>query len=74
MNIIAKLSFWILQPPKKQKTVITNLSFEDIILGALDQFRTKGYVNKLSTSITQESLPLSKDDLLEFLCNQIAYT
>ena len=74
MNIIAKLSFWILQPPKKQKTVITNLSFEDIILGALDQFRIKGYVNKLRTSITQESLPLSKDDLLEFLCNQIAYT
>ena len=74
MNIIAKLSFWILQPPKKQKTVITNLSFEDIILGALGQFRIKGYVNKLRTSITQESLPLSKDDLLEFLCNQIAYT
>jgi hypothetical protein len=76
MNIIAKLSFWILQPPKKQKSIITNLklSFEDMILGALDQFRTKGYVKKLRTSITPESLPSNKDDLLEFLYNQIAHT
>ena len=42
-----------------------------IILGALDQFGTKGYVKKLRTSITQESLPSNKDGLLELLCNQI---
>ena len=48
------------------------LSFEDLILGALDQFRTKDYVEKLKTSITPESLPPNKDDLLEFLYNQIA--
>jgi hypothetical protein len=79
MNIIAKLSFWILQPPKKKKSIITKLSFkkmqpfEDLILGALDQFKTEGYVEKLKTSITLESLPSNKDDILEFLYNQIAY-
>ena len=81
MNIIAKLSFWILQPPKQKKSIITKLTFqkitkmepfEDLILGALDQFRTKDYVEKLKTSITPESLPPNKDDLLEFLYNQIA--
>ena len=81
MNIIAKLSFWILQPQrKKKKSIISKLSFgkmqpfEDIILGALDQFRTEGYVEKLKTSITPESWPSNKDDLLEFLYNQIVYT
>ena len=55
--------------------IIAKLSFEEIILGALDQFGTKGYVKKLRTSITQESLPSNKDGLLELLCNQIqAYT
>ena len=77
MTIIARLSFWILQPPKKKKSIITKLSFkkiqpfEDLILGALDQFRIEGYVEKLKTSITPESLPSTKDDLLEFLYNQI---
>ena len=80
MNVIAKLSFWILQPPKKKKSIITKLSFrkmqrfEELILGALEQFRTEGYVEKLKTSITPESLPSNKDDLLEFLYTQIAYT
>ena len=82
MNIIAKLSFWILQPPKKKKSIIAKLSFkkmqpfEDLILGALDQFRSEGYmyVEKLKTSITPESMPSNKDDLLEFLFNQIACT
>ena len=78
MNIIAKLSFWILQPKQKKKSIITKLTFkktqplEDLILGALDQFRTEGYVEKLKISITPESLPSNGDDLLEFLCNQIA--
>ena len=79
MIIIARLSFWTLQPPKKQKSIMTTLSFkkmqpfEDLILGALDQFRTEGYAKKLKTSITAESLPSNKVDLLEFLYNQIAY-
>ena len=80
MNIIAKLSFWILHPPKHRlKSIITKLSFkkmqpfEDSIWGALDQFRTEGYVEKFTISITPESLP-SKDDLHEFLYNQIAHT
>ena len=72
MNIIAKLSFWILQPPRKKKSVITKLSFEDFILGALDEFRKGGYVEKLKTSITPDSLHSNKDDLLKFLSNQIA--
>ena len=75
MTIIAKLSFWILQPPKKEKSIIADsLSFEDVILGALDQFRTEGYVEKLQTNITQGSLPSNKDDVLEFLYNQITHT
>jgi hypothetical protein len=75
MSIIAKLSFWILQPPKQKKSIIADSleSFEDVILGALDQFRTEGYVEKLKTSITPESLPSDQDDLIEFLYNQIPY-
>ena len=78
MTIIAKLSFWIMKP--KKKSIIARLSlkkvqpFEELILDALAQFRTESYVKKLKTSITQESLPSNKDDLLEFLYNQFAYT
>jgi hypothetical protein len=83
MNIIAKPSFWILQPRKTvKKSSISKLSskpeemqqFEDLILQAFDQFRKEGYAEKLKTSITPESLPSNKDDLLEFLYNQIAYS
>jgi hypothetical protein len=86
MNIIAKLSYWILQPRKTKKSVISKPSFikpkpkkmqplEDLILDALDKFRMEGYAEKLKTSITPESLPSNKDDdhVLEFLYNQIAY-
>ena len=78
MTIIAKLSFWIMKP--KKKSIITRLShknmqpFDELILDALAQFRTEGYVKKLKTSITPQSLPSKKDDLLEFLYNQIACT
>ena len=84
MNIIAKLSFWIMKP-KKKKNIITKLSFkkikpvedsitfEDLILDAFAQFRKGDYVEKLKTRITPESLPFYKEDLLEFLYNQIAY-
>ena len=64
----------------KKKSVITRLSlkeiqpFEQLILDGLAQFKTEGYVKKLKTSITQESLPSNKDDLLEFLYNQIAHS
>ena len=81
MNIIAKLSFWILEPRRKKKSIIAKLSFwhekmetlEGPILAALDQFKTGGYVEKIKTSITPESLPSNKEDLLEFLYNQIAH-
>ena len=45
---IAKLSFLILQPQKTKNSIITNLklSFEDLIQGALDQFRTEGIVTR----------------------------
>ena len=80
MNIIAKLSFWILQPRRKKNSIIAKLSFkpekmepfEGLILVAFDQFKTGGYVKKIKTSITQESLPSDYEDLLEFLYNQIA--
>ena len=77
MNIIARLSFWIMKPKKQQKKSIpgtTRLLFRDLILDALAQFRTEGYVEKLQTSITPESLPSNEDDLLEFLYHQIAHT
>ena len=48
--------------------------FDELILDALAEFNSRGYVEKLKTSITQESLPSDKDDLLEFLYGQIAYT
>ena len=72
MGVIAKLSFWILQPPRN-KSIIAELPFEDLILGALDQFRTEGYVEKLQTTITLESLPSNNNELLEFLYNQITH-
>ena len=76
MAIMAKLSFWIMNPNKK--SIITELPlkavepFEQLILDAFAQFRTEGYAEKLKTSITQESLHSNEDDLLEFLYNQIA--
>ena len=67
-NIITKLSF------KKVQPVEDSMTFEDLILDALAQFRKGDYVEKLKTRITPESLPSDKDDLLEFLYNQIANT
>ena len=65
----------------KNKSITTRLSlkkksqpFEELIQDALAQFKTEGYVKKLKTRITPESLPSNKDDLLEFLYNQFAYT
>ena len=81
MTIIAKLSFWIMKP--KKRLIITGLvavsqkkiqPFEESILDALDQFKMGGYVKKLQTSITQESLSSNKNDVVEFLYNQIAHT
>ena len=51
-----------------------SITFKDLILDALAHFRKGGYVEKLKTRITPESLPSDKDDLLAFLYNQIAYT
>ena len=77
MTIIAKLSFWKMNP--KKKLIITGLSlkmkvqsFEESILDALAQFRTEGYMEKLKTNITQKSLPSNRGDIIEFLYNQIA--
>ena len=79
MVIIAKLSFWIMKP--KNKSIIRFITrwslkkaepFEELILDAFAQFRTEGYVEKLKTSITQESLPSNDNDLLKFMYNQIA--
>ena len=81
MNIIAKLSFWILDPRRQKTSIIAKLllqpvqlePFEGPILAVLDQFKTGGYVENIKTSITPESLPSNKKDLLEFLYNQIAH-
>ena len=67
-NIITKLSF------KKVQPVEDSITFEDLILDGFAEFRKEGYVEKLKTRITHKSLPSDKDDSLEFLYNQIAYT
>ena len=61
-SIIAKLLFKEMQP------------FEASIMDALAQFRREGYMEKLKTSITSESLPSDKRDLLKFLYNEIAHS
>ena len=66
-NIITRVLFNILK-------VDESMTFEDLILDGLAQFRKGDYVEKLKTRITPESLPSDKDDLLEFLYNQIANT
>ena len=66
MSIIAKLSFWILQSPKKEESIITELSFEDSVQGGLDQFRREGHVKKLKTSILESPCILTKIIYLNF--------
>ena len=58
MNILAKLSFWIIKP------------IELSIMDALDQFKRLGYVEKLKTQITSENLPLGNKELINFLYDQ----
>ena len=76
MNIIAKLSFWMVKPAKKSS--ISKLLFQKIqpfgqlIMDALDQFKSEGYVDKLKTSITSVSLPSNDEDLCGFLYALIA--
>jgi hypothetical protein len=61
INIIAKLS-------SKQKK-----PFEQSILGALNQFKRDGYVKRLKSCITSESLPSCHQNLSAFLYDQISH-
>ena len=72
MSIIAKLSFWITKPTEPTEKSLT--AFEQVIMDALAKFKGDGYVEKLKTNITSESLPSDDEDLLAFLCNQTAHT
>jgi hypothetical protein len=55
------------------KSIITKQKmFEQLMMDALDQFKKGGYVKRLKTHITLESLPSEHQDLLEFLHDQIA--
>ena len=72
MSIIAKLTFSIMKPTKQTEKTFT--AFEQIIMDALAKFKGDGYVEKLKTNITSESLPSDDEDLLAFLCNQTAHT
>ncbi len=77
MNIIAKLSFWMVPKPAK-KSIISKLLFQEMqpfdksIMDALDQFKREGYVEKLKTCITSLSLPSNHQDLYGFLYDLIA--
>jgi len=59
INIIAKLSFWIIKP------------FPESILEALDKFKSGGYVEQLKARITHDAMNLYHMDQLQFLCDQI---
>ena len=70
MNIIAKLSFWIMKPSKKSIIDKETQPLEQSIMDALEQFKREGYVEKLKTSITSESTPSDNQELLDFLFDQ----
>ena len=70
MSIVAKQSFWTMKPTSQTTTSIP--AFEQLIMDSLGQFESYGYVEKLKTSITSESLPPNNEDLLGFMYNQIA--
>ena len=70
MNIIAKLSFWIMKPSKKSIIDKETQPFEQAIMDALEQLKQEGNVKKLKTSITSETLPSDHQELLDFLFDQ----
>jgi hypothetical protein len=47
-------------------------TFQQLVRDALDQFKKGGYVDKVKIHITPESLPSDHQELLVFLCDQIA--
>ena len=55
MIIIAKLSFWINKP------------FLPSVTEALDQYKEKGYVEKLKTDITPDFLHSGHEDFVKLL-------
>ena len=61
MIIIARISFWIHKP------------FYESLKEALESFKKDGYIEKLKTQITSESMPSNKEDMLEFLYNLIIH-
>jgi hypothetical protein len=69
-NIIAKLSFW-LKPTKKSSQEVK--TFQQLVRDALDQFKKGGYVDKVKTCITPESLPPDHQELFAFLYNLITH-
>ena len=80
MVIISKLSFWIAKPQKQTKNSIIvqailpskkTQPFNQIIMDAFTQFTRDGYVEKLKTRITPDTLPSNDKDLFAFLYNQI---
>ena len=52
-------SFWIIKP------------FNESVMDAFKQSKSHGYVQKLMTQITSESIALKHEDLLAFLYDQI---
>ena len=58
MVIATKQSFWIKKP------------FVQSIMDALGQLEQQGYVTKLKTQITPNTIPSGDKELLEFLYNK----
>jgi hypothetical protein len=71
INIIAKLSFWIMEPMETFATLAEiEQAFQQSIVDALDEFISGEYAKKLKTGITSEFLPSGHQDLLVFLYDQ----
>jgi hypothetical protein len=73
MSIMAKQSFWMTKPAAQTAISKSITAFEQVIMDTLAQFERGGYVEKLKTNITSESLPPNNEDLVGFLYNQIAH-
>ena len=72
---MAKQSFWMIKPTAQTTASIT--AFKQLIMDSLAQFESNGYVKKLKTNITSESLPPTlppnNEDLVGFLYNQVIH-
>lgn len=59
--------------PSKKSIIDKETQPLEQFMEALEQLKREGYVKKLKTSITSESMPSDHQELLDFLFDQTAY-